>query len=142
MICGITCKNRNGRKELRKHEESVDEYQPRHTTKNETAEMILMVWAALWMRELEYIIGYAEEIGGHGDLLYKKNAASAVDGAKDERRAGYHNTAETIKVPASRFEGKNLGARARGRLGIKFMDDIETLLACCNIREVFQLSQN
>ena len=37
--CGNTSEIRKGEGELRKHEEGVDEYKPRHTAKIETAEM-------------------------------------------------------------------------------------------------------
>ena len=49
--------------------------------------MLRIVWAALWLQEREYILSYTEEIGDHGDELYKVNAESARDGEKDESKS-------------------------------------------------------
>ena len=123
---------------------SVDRYEPN----NETAKMLRMVWDALRLRELEYVLSNTEESGRRGDVLYKENAESAVDGDTDKPRSdadggylqetGDHNTAEATEVPGSRIEGEQLreglsaryleGARAGGRQRIKFMDGIKTLL--------------
>ena len=48
--------------------------------------MLRIVGAALWLRELEYILSNAKEMRGHGDALYQDNAESAVDGEKNEPR--------------------------------------------------------
>ena len=46
-----------------------------------------MVEAAVWFRELKYILSNTEEICGYGDALYQENAESVVDGGKDEPRS-------------------------------------------------------
>ena len=48
--------------------------------------MLRIVLSDLWPRELEFTLSIVEKVGGHGDVLYKENAQSAMDGEKDEPR--------------------------------------------------------
>ena len=80
MRCGNTCANRIYKDELWEHFEGVDQYQNRHTTMNENAEVLRLVEAAVRLREFECIVSNAEEFEGHRDALYQENGESVIDG--------------------------------------------------------------